>query len=48
MWCVRTPQNTLLYWSPVKINTVTFNQWITAILSVTKTSTLLQGMDGFN
>ena len=34
--------------SPVKMNTVPFKEWVTAILSVTKTDTLLQGMDGCN
>ena len=34
--------------SPVKMNTVPFEEWVTAILSVTKTDTLLQGMDGCN
>ena len=32
--------------SPVIINTVSFNHWMTATLSVTKTDTLLQGKDG--
>ena len=34
--------------SPVKINRVPFKEWMTAILSVTKTDTLLQEMDGCN
>ena len=34
--------------SPVKINREHFKNWMTAILSVTKTDTLLQGMDGCN
>ena len=34
--------------SPVKINSEHFKDWMTAILSVTKTDTLLQGMDGCN
>ena len=29
--------------SPIKINTEPFKKWITAILSVTKTDTLLKG-----
>ena len=33
---------------PVKINREHFKEWMTAILSVTKTDTLLQGMDGYN
>ena len=32
--------------SPVKINIVPFKEWINAILTVTKTDTLLQGSDG--
>ena len=31
-----------------KINTEPFKEWMTAILSVTKTDTPLQGMDGSN
>ena len=34
--------------SPVKINIVPFNEWINAILTVTKTDALLQGSDGGN
>ena len=34
--------------SPVKINIVPFKEWINAILTVTKTNTLLQGSDGGN
>ena len=34
--------------SPVKINTAPFKEWMNSILSVTKTDTLLQGMDGYN
>ena len=34
--------------SPVKVNTMQFKGWMTAILSVTKTDALLQGMDGCN
>ena len=34
--------------SPVKIDKVHFKEWMTAILSVTKTDTLFQGMDGCN
>ena len=33
---------------PVKINTAPFKEWMNSILSVTKTDTLLQGMDGCN
>ena len=32
----------------VKINTVAFKECMTPIISVTKTDTLLQAMDGFN
>ena len=31
---------------PIKINKKSFKEWVTAILSVTKTDTLLHGMDG--
>ena len=34
--------------SPVKINIVPFKEWINAILTVTKTDTLLQELDGGN
>ena len=34
--------------SPVQINIVHFKEWITAILTVTKTDTLLQRMDFCN
>ena len=34
--------------SPVKINTVTFKEWMTATLSVTKTDILLQRKDSCN
>ena len=34
--------------SPVKINIVPFKERMNAILTVTKTDTLLQGMDGCN
>ena len=33
--------------SPFKINLPSFKEWMTAILSVTKTDTLLQGMAGW-
>ena len=32
--------------SPVKTNVVHFKEWMTAFLSVTKTETLLEGVDG--
>ena len=32
----------------VKINTAPFKEWMTPIISVTKTDTLLQAMDGFS
>ena len=34
--------------SPVKKNTVPFKEWMSAILSVTETDTLLHGMDDYN
>ena len=34
--------------SPVKIHTGPLKEWMTTILSVTKTDTLLQGMDDCN
>ena len=34
--------------SPVKINTLPFKEWMTASLTVTKTDTLIQGMNGCN
>ena len=34
--------------SPVKINIAPFKEWINAIVTVTKTDTLLQGSDGGN
>ena len=34
--------------SPVKINLAPFKEWTNAILTVTKTDTLLQGSDGGN
>ena len=34
--------------SPIKVNAEFFKEWMTAILSVTKTDTPLEGMDGCN
>ena len=34
--------------SPVKINPVSFKEWMTTTLSVTKADILPQGNDGFN
>ena len=34
--------------SPIKINTESFTEWMTTIISVTKTDALLHGMDGYN
>ena len=44
----RIAQTTMTASSPVKITTLPFKEWMTAIVSMTKKDTLLQGMDGCN
>ena len=44
----RNTQTGMTASSPIKINTEPFKKWMTSILSVTKSDTLLQGMYGCN